>query len=63
MYSDVMTHCMSFPQCAIVNAAGCVNKPLLYPIPVSQPFQIIGVDIMGLPLTKLGNCHVVVFQD
>jgi len=27
MYSDVMSHCMSCPQCAIVNAAGRVNKP------------------------------------
>jgi len=64
MYSDVMSYCMSCPQCAIVNAAGRVNKPPpLHPISVSQPFQIIGVDIMDLPLTKSGNRHVVVFQD
>ena len=35
MYSDVMTHCVSCPQCAIVNAVGHVNKPPLHPIPVS----------------------------
>jgi len=40
-----------------------VNKPPLYPIPVSHPFQIVGVDIMDLPVTKAGNRHVVVFQD
>ena len=34
-YSDVMSYCMSCPQCAIVNAAGRVNKSLLQPIPVS----------------------------
>ena len=60
MYSDVMSHCVSSPQCAIVNAAG---RPLLHPIPVSQPFEIIGVDIMDLLPTKSGNRHVVVFQD
>jgi len=63
MYSDVMAHCMSCPQCAIVNAAGHVNRPPLHPIPVSRPFQIVGVDVMDLPLTKSGNRHVVVFQD
>jgi len=40
-----------------------VNRPPLHPIPVSRPFQIVGVDVMDLPLTKSGNCHVVVFQD
>ena len=63
MYNDVTAYCRSCPQCAIVNAAGRVNKPPLHPIPVERPFQIIGVDIMDLPLTKSGNRHVVVFQD
>ena len=62
-YSNVISHCMSCPQCAIVNAAGRVNTPPLHPIPVSQPFEIVGVDIMDLPPTKSGNRHVVVFQD
>ena len=38
-------------------------KPPLYPIPVSRPFQVLGVDIMDLPMTESGNKHVVVFQD
>ena len=63
MYGYVMTQCMSCPQCAIVNAAGHVNKPPLHPIPVSRPFQIVRVDVMDLPLTKSGNRHFVVFQD
>ena len=61
--SDVMSHCVSCPQCAVVNAAGRVNRHLLHPIPVSQPFEIIGVDIMDLLPTKSGNQHVVVSQD
>ena len=55
-----MAHCMSCPQCAIFNAAGCVNKSPPNPIPVSQ---IIRVDIIDLLLTKSGNRHVVAFQD
>ena len=35
-----------------------------HPIPVQKPFQIIGLDIMDLPITDdQGNKHVVVFQD
>ena len=63
MYGDVIAHCRSCPQYAIVNASGKINKPPLHPIPVERVFQIIGVDIMDLPLTENGNRHVVVFQD
>ena len=30
---------------------------------MQRPFQIIGLDIMDLPMTDQGNKHVVVFQD
>jgi len=63
MYTDVVNHCASCPQCAIVNGTGRVNRPPLQPISVQRPFQIIGVDIMDLLLTTSGNCHIVVFQD
>ena len=63
MYTDVLNHCSSCPQCAIVNRSGRVNRPPLQPIPVARPFQIVGVDIMDLPCTESGNKHVVVFQD
>ena len=36
----------------------------LHPIPVSRPFQRVGVDIMDLPLlTTQGNKHMLVFRD
>jgi len=38
-------------------------RPPLYPIPVKRPFQIVGVDIVDLPITTAGNKHVIVFQD
>ena len=63
MYTDVLSHCSNCPQCAIVNSSGRVNRPPLSPIPVSHPFQIVGVDIMELPRTDRGNKYVVVFQD
>ena len=40
-----------------------VQRPPLHPIPVQKPFQIIGVDIMELPITESGNKYVIVFQD
>ena len=63
MYSDVTRHCASCPQCAIVNGNKRINRPPLSPIPVQRPFQIMGVDVMDLPVTDSGNRHVVVFQD
>ena len=63
MYGDVIAHCRSCPQYAIINASGKINKPPLHPIPVERIFQIIGVDIMDLPPTEKDNRHVVVFQD
>ena len=35
----------------------------LMPIPVDHPFQIIGVDIMELPLTAKGNKYLMAFED
>lgn len=32
-------------------------------IPLQKPFQIIGVDIMDLPVTKSGNRHVAIFPN
>lgn len=46
MYGDVIVHCRTCPQCAIVNASSKINKPPLHPIPVEWVFQITGVDVM-----------------
>ena len=40
-----------------------IITPPLHSIPVERPFQIVGVDIMDLPITSQGNKHVLVFQD
>ena len=52
MYFDVISHCASCPQCAIVNSSSRVNKPPLFPTPVQRMFQIVGVDVMDLSKTE-----------
>ena len=62
MYSDTREHCKSCSQCAIVTGTVVGKlKPPLHPIPVQQAFQIVGVDVMDLPVTESGNKHVLVF--
>ena len=63
MHRDAMQFVRNCPECAIVSGGGQVYRPPLHPISVRRPFQIMGVDIMDLPLTQQGNRHVVVFQD
>ena len=63
MFSDARKFATSCPEYAIVMGSGRVNKPPLHPIPMSRPFQILGIDVMDLPLTDQGNRHVVVIQD
>ena len=50
-------------QCAIVEGTGRKQKPLLQPIITERPFQIVGVDVMELPVTTPGNRYAIVFQD
>ena len=63
MFSDAKKFAKSCSECAIVMGSGRVNRPPLHPIPVSRPFQILGIDVMDLPVTDQGNKHVVVIQD
>ncbi|CAI8028275.1 Receptor-type tyrosine-protein phosphatase delta [Geodia barretti] len=63
MFSDASRFAKACPECAITTAAGRRIKPPLHPIQVGRPFQILGIDIMDLPLTDSGHRHVVVIQD
>ena len=60
MYADSLSYCKNCPEWAIVSGGGRVPKPPLHAIPISRPFQIVGVDIMELPKTKRGNQYVIV---
>lgn len=63
MYADAMAFCKRCPECAAVTGVGHQCRPLLKPIVVQRPFQIIGLDIMDLPCSEQGNKHVVLLQD
>ena len=63
MYHDTVQFAGRCPQCAIVTGGSRHHRPPLHPIPVSRPFQIIGVDVMELPTTDRGNRYMLVFQD
>ena len=63
MHHDTVKFASNCPQCAVVTGGSRQHRPPLHPIPVSRPFQIIGVDVMELPTTERGNRYVLVFQD
>lgn len=63
MYNDAVGFVKACPECAVVSGTGRRIKPPLHPIPVSQPFQVLGIDVMDLPMTERGNKHVVMVQD
>ena len=63
MHQDILSSVKNCPQCATVAGAGRKRIPPLQSIPVNHPFQIVGVDIMELPLTTNGNKYAIVFQD
>ena len=63
MYQDSTEFASNCAECAVVRGSGRLQRPPLHPIEVSHPFQILGVDIMELPLTKSGNQYAIVFQD
>ena len=58
-----MDHARNCPQCAVVEGTERKVKPPLFPIPTECPFQIVGIDIMELPVTSKGNRYLIVFQD
>ena len=63
MYSDTMKFVSNCPECTITAGVSRYNNPPLHPIPVSRPFQIVGIDLMELPQIKKGKKYVVVMQD
>ena len=63
MYQDIINYVRNCPQCAIATGVGRRQSPPMKSIPVDHPFQIVGIDIMELPLTTNGNWYAIVFQD
>ena len=63
MRTDVRRHCRSCLICASRDGTGRPLRPNLQPIPVSGPFNRIGVDVLQLPHTYNGNRYAIVFSD
>ena len=63
MHQDIINYVCNCPQYAIPIGVGRRQSPLMKSIPVDHPFQIVGIDIMELPLTTNGNQYGIVFQD
>ena len=62
MYQDIVNYTRKCPQCAIATGVGRRQSPPMKSIPVDCPFQIVGVDIMELPLTTNGNRYAIFFS-
>ena len=63
MYWDPVAFANQCAECAVSGHGPRPAHPPLQPIPVQRPFQIWGINIMELPVTKKGNRYVVVLQD
>ena len=63
MYKEAMNYAQSCPQFVIVQGAGRKQRPPLHPTLTEYLFQIVGVDVMELPMTTRGNKYVVVLQN
>ena len=62
MRKDIRTWFRSCLTCATRNV-GRVVRPPLVPIPVSGPFDRIGVDVVQFPTSAKGNRYAIVFID
>ena len=62
MHAHTLRFVRNYPECAVITGGGRPVRPDTSH-PVQRPFQIIGMDVMDLPVTKRGNRHVLVFQD
>ena len=64
MYQETINYVYSqLSKCTIATGVGRKQSLPMKSIPVDQPFQIVGVDIMEPPLIAIGNRCATVFQD
>ena len=61
MWTDILKWCKACLICATLRT-GRATKPPLTPIPVSGPFDRVGVDVMKFPKSSARNQYAVVFM-
>ena len=59
-FGDSVEFAKACPECALMVGTGRRTK---HPKLVKHPFQILGIDVMDLPLTERGSRHAVLVQD
>ena len=62
MRADIVGWCRECITCATCQTGKKLKSPLV-PIPVAGPFDQVGVDILQLPNSRLGNQYAIVFVD
>ena len=62
MRKEVIHLCRSCETCASRNV-GKPIKPYLIPIPVTGPFDRVGVDVIKFPCSSRGKRYAIVFID
>lgn len=62
MRADIVRWCRACQVCA-TRQVGKPIHPFLSPIPVSAPFDQVGVDVIQFPPTSKGNRYAIVFMD
>ena len=62
MRTDILKWCKACLICA-TRRTGRATKPPLTPIPVSGPFDRVGVNVIKFPKSSTGNQYAVVFMD
>lgn len=62
MRSDIVRWCRECVTCATRQPGKKLKAPLVR-IPVAGPFDRVGVDILQLPTSRLGNQYAIVFVD
>ena len=63
MRADVRRFCRRCLVCASRKGTGRKKRPPLQSVAVGGPFEMVGVDVLQLPLSHQGHQYAVVFQD
>lgn len=63
MRSDVRQYCQSCLTCASRKGPNRAQHPFLNPIPVGNAFEMVGVDVLQLPMSYNGNQYAIIFMD
>jgi len=61
MFADIRTHIQHCDICQKQKKPNTVEA--LHPLPVEQPFDRVGIDLLQLPLTPHGNKYIIVATD